>query len=202
MDLQQLIMLVLQASIFLTVFGYGLEATADDALYLVRRPAVLTRSFVAMFLIMPLIAVIVTAVYEFHSAVKIALVALAISPIPPLLPQRVVKAGGEGSYAIGLMATAAIVSIVFIPLAVRVIGWFFNEPFAIEPGAVARLALLTVVVPLAAGMAFRAIASTIADRIQKPVALIAIVLLGLGILAILVAALPAVLALVGNGPSS
>ena len=199
MNLQQLIMLCLQASIFLTVFGFGLQATTDDVLYVVLRPAVLARSFVAMFVIMPLIAVIITAVFEFHPAVEVALVAIAISPIPPLLPQRVIKAGGGASYALGLMATAALLSIVFIPLAVHFIGRFFNEPFGIALGSVARLALLTVLVPLAAGMVFRAMASKIADRIQKPVALIAIVLLGLGIVAILIAALPAVLALVGNG---
>jgi bile acid:Na+ symporter, BASS family len=199
MNFQQLIMLSLQASIFLTVFGYGLQATTDDVLYVVCRPAVLLRSFAAMFVFMPLVAVIVTAVFDFHPAVEIALVAIAISPIPPLLPQRVVKAGGGASYGIGLMATAALLSIVFIPLAVHFIGRFFNEPFAISAIAVAGLALLTVVAPLAAGMTFRAVASTLADRIQKPVALIALVLLGLGVLAILIAAFPAVLALVGNG---
>jgi BASS family bile acid:Na+ symporter len=143
--------------------------------------------------------VTITAVFDFHPAVEIALVAIAISPIPPLLPQRVVKAGGRASYGLGLMATAALLSIVFIPLAVHFIGRFFDKPFAIAPGAVARLALLTVLVPLSAGMMFRAMASTLADRIQKPVALIAIVLLALGVLAILVAALPEVLALFGNG---
>jgi bile acid:Na+ symporter, BASS family len=199
MNFQQLIMLGLQASIFLTVFGYGLQATTDDVLYVVRRPAVLARSLVAMFLIMPLIGVIITAAFEFHPAVEIALVAIAISPIPPLLPQRAIKAGGGASYALGLMATAALLSIVFIPVAVHFIGRLFNEPFTMPLGAAARLPLLTVVVPLAAGMAFRAGASTIADRIQKPVAVIALVLLGLSVLAILIAALPAVIALVGNG---
>ncbi|MGB7951108.1 MAG: membrane transporter protein, partial [Candidatus Binatia bacterium] len=142
MDLRQIVMLCLQASIFLTVFSYGLQATVDDLLYLVRRPGVLARSLVAMFVFMPLIAVTITAVFDFHPAVEIALVAIAISPIPPLLPQRVVKAGGRASYGLGLMATAALLSIVFIPLAVHFIGRFFDKPFAIAPGAVARLALL------------------------------------------------------------
>ena len=199
MNLEQLIILGLQASIFLTVFGYGLQATLADVLYVVRRPAVLVRSLVAMLVIMPIVAVIITELFEFHLPVEIALVALAISPIPPLLPQRVVKAGGEASYGLGLMATAAIVSIVFIPLAVRVIGRFFGAPLAIGPGAVARLALVTVLVPLAAGIGFRAVASRLAERIAKPVGLIAIVVLAFGAVAVLIAALPEVLALVGNG---
>ena len=199
MPLQQLILLVVQASILLTVFGFGLQATTGDALYVARRPAVMARSLVAMFLVMPVVAVAITALFDFHPAVEIALVALAISPIPPLLPRRVVKAGGGASYVLGLMATAAVLSIVFIPVALYLIGRFFGESFAMAPGAVARLALLTVVAPLAAGLAFRAAAGRLADRIVKPVALVATVLLAVGVLGIFVAAFPAVMALVGNG---
>jgi BASS family bile acid:Na+ symporter len=165
----------------------------------VRRPLVLARSLVAMFVIMPVVAVVITVIFDFHPAVEIALVAIAISPIPPLLPRRQVNAGGRASYAIGLMATAALLSIGFIPLAVYIIGRFFGLDFEISPGAVAKLALITVLVPLAAGMLVRALASKLADRIQKPVGKIAIVLLGLGIVAIFIAALPAVMALIGNG---
>ena len=199
MSLDRLVLLAIQASIFLTVFGYGLQARTDDVLFLVRRPRVLARSVLAMFVIMPIVAIAITAAFDFHPAVEIALVALAISPIPPLLPRRQVKGGGRASYAIALMAMAALLSIAFIPLAVYAIGQLFDQVFAISPGAVARLALLTVLVPLAAGMVFRALASNVADRIQRPVGLIAMVLLGVGALAILAGALPAMLALVGNG---
>ncbi len=40
---QQIVLLVVQVSIFLTVFGFGLQATRDDLLYLVRRPGMLVR---------------------------------------------------------------------------------------------------------------------------------------------------------------
>lgn len=199
MSLDQLILLGVQASIFLTVFGYGLQASTEDVLFVVRRPLVLARSLIAMFVIMPVVAVAISVFFNFHPAVEIALVAIAISPIPPLLPRRQVKAGGRASYAIGLMATAALLSIGFIPLAVYLVGQFFDQHFEIAPGAVARLALLSVLLPLAAGMVFRAVASSLADRIQKPVGLIAIVLLVVCALAIIVAAFPAITALIGDG---
>jgi hypothetical protein len=41
MNLQQLVGLALQASILLTVFGFGLEASLADISYLMRRPALL-----------------------------------------------------------------------------------------------------------------------------------------------------------------
>jgi len=199
MSLDQLIMSGVQVSIFLTVFGYGLQATAEDLFFVVRRPLVLARSLIAMFVIMPVVAVVFDMLFNFHPAVKIALIALALSPIPPLLPRRQVKAGGGASYAIGLMATAALLAIGFIPLAVYVIGRFFDQDLTIAPGSVAKLALMTVLVPLAVGMAVRSVAPPFAMRIHKPVSLFAIVLLVICALAIIVAALPAVTALIGNG---
>ena len=56
MTIQQILILALQTSILLTVFGFGLRADVDDVLYLVRRPSLLSRSLLAMFLFVPLVA--------------------------------------------------------------------------------------------------------------------------------------------------
>jgi bile acid:Na+ symporter, BASS family len=196
---QQIVLLVVQVSIFLTVFGFGLQATRDDLLYLVRRPGMLVRSLVAMFLIMPLFVLVVTRTFVFHPAVEIALGALAISPVPPLLPRRQVKAGGEGSYGLGLMATAALLSIAFVPLTLNLLGRFQGLSLAISPVAVARVVMISVLLPLAAGAGLRALAPSLAERIARPVGLIATGLLALGAIAILVSALPVALSLIGNG---
>lgn len=196
---QQIVLLVVQVSIFLTVFGFGLQATRDDLLYLVRRPGMLVRSLVAMFLIMPLFTLIVARTFVFHPAVEIALGALAISPVPLLLPRRQVKAGGEGSYGLGLMATAAVLSIAFVPLALNLLVRFLGLSMAISPAAVARVVMILVLLPLAAGAGFRALAPSLAARITRPVGLIATGLLALGGIAILIGALPIALSLIGNG---
>jgi bile acid:Na+ symporter, BASS family len=130
--------------VILTVFGFGLEATRDDLLYVLRRPRVLARSLVAMFVIMPLFAILLTTAFHFQRPVTVALIALAISPVPPLLPRKVNKASGVAPYGLGLMATAASLSILYLPLAVQLIGQYFHKPFAMGPGAVAKLVGLSV----------------------------------------------------------
>jgi BASS family bile acid:Na+ symporter len=87
-SLQQLVTLALQVSIVLTVLGFGLKTRLDDLLGLVRRPNWLVRSFLAVFIVMPLVAILLIRLFEFGQVVTIALIALAISPAPPLLPQR------------------------------------------------------------------------------------------------------------------
>lgn len=199
MTMQQAIMLALQGSILMTVFGFGLQATPDDVLYVVRRPSLLGRSFVAMFLIMPIIAVAMARLFALHPAVEIALIALAVSPIPPILPGREEKAGGHRSYALGLMAITGIVSIVTVPASVAILGHYLTRPFSMSSAAIARVVLVMAVLPLAAGLVCRQLWPASAARIAKPIDLVAKVLLVIGVLAILAGVLPPTYALVGNG---
>jgi BASS family bile acid:Na+ symporter len=199
MDFKQVVMLTLQVSIIATVFGFGLKATFDDVLFLVRNPVLLARSLLAMFVVMPVIAVLLVRAFDFPSTVEIALVALAISPLPPLLPNRLIKAGGRACYAIALVATAGLASLMIIPLLIQLLGWHFEHAFIVSPSRIATLVAITILAPLAAGLAVRTLFPAIADRIQEPVALTGKALLILGALALLAASFSAIWALVGSG---
>jgi bile acid:Na+ symporter, BASS family len=199
MNLQQLIGLGLQASILMTVFGFGLQAAVADILYLTRRPSLLARSLGAMFLVMPLIAIALAKMFELRPSVEIVMIALSISPIPPLLPGKEGKAGGHSSYALGLMAIVGLLSIAVVPIGLQILGRYSMQPLQMPAAAIARVVLVTTLLPLALGMGVKALMPAVADRVAKPIALVAQILLAVGMLAILAAALPALLALIGNG---
>ncbi len=199
MDLKQLVMLAFRVSILCTVFGFGLQATTRDLLYLVRRPGLLARSLLAMFGIMPLLAVGLTHVFDLRPTLEIALVALAISPVPPLLPKRESKAGGHRSYGLGLMAILALLAIIVVPLATEILGWAYARPCAMAPGALVRVVLFAALLPLVAGMIVRAVLPRVADRIEKPIGLVAKVLLPLAVLVLLAGTWRAVWAVIGDG---
>ena len=199
MTLQQALVLALQVSILMTVFGFGLRTTVGDVTYVVRRPSLLGRSLLAMFVIMPIVAVALAWAFALRPSVEIVLVALAISPIPPLLPGREQKAGGYASYALGLMLIAAVLSIAIVPAEVGMVGRFLMKPFAMSPWAIAGSVLKAAVLPLVAGMVVRASLPDLAARIAKPIGLVATVLLLAGVLVILAATAPAVFSLVGHG---
>ena len=199
MDLKDLVMLAFRVSILSTVFGFGLRATSSDLLYLGRRPGLLLRSVIAVFVIMPIVAVVLARVFDFRRTVEIALVAIAVSPVPPLLPLKKAKAGGQTSYALGLVAILALLSIVVVPLSVEVLGRVFGRSFAMAPSAVARIVLMSVLLPLCAGMAVRARLPVVADRIEKPVDVVTRVLLPLAVLALVAGSWSAIWAAVGDG---
>ncbi len=199
MNLATLILLALKTSVFLNVFCLGLSAGPRDATYLFRKPGRLARPLLSMFVVMPLFAVALASAFDPHPAVKIALIALAVAPIPPLLPKKEMKAGAESAFAIGLLVAAALFSIVFTPLAIDLLGKWFGTPASMSPLAIVRLVLLTVIFPLGAGMLVRSMAPTVAERAARPVALIATALLIASVIPILFTAWPAIQSLFGNG---
>jgi BASS family bile acid:Na+ symporter len=199
MNLASLIPLVLKTSIALMVLGLGLRATLRDATHLFRQPGLLLRSLLSMNVIFPLLVVGLVAVSDLHQAVRIALIALSISPVPPVLPNKQLKAGAKSNYAFGLLVTAALMAIVFIPVTLVIFGKAFGNPLSMSPGGIAMLVLTTVLAPLALGVTIRELVPSLAKRIAKPIALISTVLLILGFLPILFTAMPAIASLIGNG---
>jgi BASS family bile acid:Na+ symporter len=190
MEPAEIVKLALQVSIMLTVFGFGLRATVQDALYLVRHPRMLVISLVSMLIVMPFIALALVLVFDPPQLARVALVALALSPVPPILLTRQRKAGGQASYGLGLTAAVSILSIVLVPALVAFLGQLMGRPFELGPAAVAGQVVVAVVLPLAAGMLVRAVLPRAADRLKKPAALVANVVLLAAVVVVLVAAFP------------
>ncbi len=128
MDLKQLVVVALQVSVFCMVFGFGLKTTTQDLSYLIRRPSLLVRSLLAVFVVMPIVAVLLAVLFDFELTVERALIALAVSPVPPLLPRKESKAGGDEHYALGLMAILALLAIVVTPLEIMILQSVAGRP--------------------------------------------------------------------------
>lgn len=199
MALAQLVLLALLVSIVLTVFGLGLRATTEELVYLGRRPGLLARSLVATVVIMPVFAVALTSVLALRPAATIALVALALSPVPPLLPGRQTGAGGHRGYAVGLLAVLAALSVVVVPLEAQLLARFYGKDVSVPVSAFAAVILKTVFLPLGAGVLVRAVRPSLASRIERPVALVAKVLLPIGAALLLAGAARAIRAEIEGG---
>jgi bile acid:Na+ symporter, BASS family len=193
------VLLAVKASVLLTVLGLGLNAQWKDALYLFRRPSLLLKSLVSMNVIMPLVAAGLVVAFDLATTVKIALVALAISPVPPMLPKKQVKAGGQEAYAIGLLVAVALLAIITVPV---VVSWFiraFGLTGEIAPLTVAKVVFASVLAPLAIGIVVRQSMPKLAERIAGAVATCGTVLLIACALPVLYFSWPAIQALFGDG---
>jgi BASS family bile acid:Na+ symporter len=198
MSIAQFIPLAIKASISLIVFGIALSASLDDLAYLLRKPGLLVRSLLAMNVVMPVLAVLIAVLFNLNPIVEVALIALSLSPVPPILPNKQLKAGGAPAYTLSLLTTTALVSVVFVPGALEVIGPIFGRPVDVDIGAVATIVFSSVLAPLLVGIAFRRLAPSLAPKLARPVSTVATVLLVLATLPIMVKEWPAMVALVGH----
>lgn len=189
----------LKASIFLSVLAIGLKSATRDATYLLRRPEALGRALLSMNGIMVLFAVLVVTTFDLNPSVRLALLALAVAPIPPLLPRKVLKAGGAHAYTIGLLVASALLSIVFIPLAIEIFQRISGVPLEMPATSVIPLVLLTVLLPLAIGIAVRTLKPELAERSARPVGEVATGLLLVSAVLLLAAAWRPMISLIGNG---
>jgi BASS family bile acid:Na+ symporter len=152
-----------------------------------------------MNVVVPAIAATAVALLNMPRAANVALIAVAVSPVPPILPGKQMKFGGRASYVFGLMVAVSLTSIVLAPLAIRVMGAIFQIDTHFGVGDIAKLVLQTVLAPLAVGLLVRQLAPNLAERIGPPVARIANVLLLIGILPVLYTAWPGISSLIGHG---
>jgi BASS family bile acid:Na+ symporter len=152
-----------------------------------------------MGVIVPAVAAALAALFHLTPAVEIAILAMAVSPVPPILPGKQLKLGGRVRYVYGLLVAAALAAIVVVPVAIEVLGWLFRREAHIGPGAVGRIVGVTVLLPLAAGMAVRRLVPGMAEDVTFWVARLGNVLLLAGLLAVLIVMGPAIVSLVGDG---
>ena len=190
MDTKQLVIIALQCSIWATVFSFGLKAHSGDRGYLARHTNLLARAIVAMLVVMPVAAIILARLFNFDPNVEAAIIALALAPIPPLLPGNETRAGGSGAFAIGLLAVLGLLSIVTIPVSLELLERLFGTPLRMPTAGVAGVILKSILAPLLLGLAVRGFAPTLADKLAGPVSKLAGVLLLLGIVPLLIAVFP------------
>jgi BASS family bile acid:Na+ symporter len=193
------IRLALPASIWLLVFATGLHAEHRHAIYFFRNPGELGRALLAIFIVMPLLALSMARTFELAPAVKIALVAFALSPVPPLMPTQVTKVSRATDYTIGLLVAASVLSIAIIPLAMLLIDRTAARHLGISPIVIAKQMSIGILAPLALGMTFRRFAVTHVDGLARIISTIAMVVLAVCLVLILVASRHALGSLLGNG---
>jgi BASS family bile acid:Na+ symporter len=199
MSLVALIPIVLQVSIWLTMFSLGLRASVADLTHVLRQPLLLLRSLVAMMVIMPIVAVILVKAMNLTPTVALALVALSLAPVPPLLPKKQLKAGGRHAYAVGLLVAASLVSIVWLPIAVKMVGAAFNMELRVPALTIGAIMLFTVLAPLAVGFVFRSLAPGAAEKLQPITAMLGIIILVAAVLPVVIVKWPDISAQVGDG---
>jgi BASS family bile acid:Na+ symporter len=197
--LAETLKLLLLVSIILNVLALALRARTADATYLFREWRFGLRAFGVMFVVAPALAILMAYTFDLKPEVKVALVALSLSPVPPILPGKQLRAGASGAYITGLLVGASLLSLVVTPLGLELVGIIFRVEIGISPMAVAKVIAIGIAAPLVAGLVGQWILGARAERVSGVLAKISSIMLVLCVLVLLVALAPHMWSVIGDG---
>jgi BASS family bile acid:Na+ symporter len=189
----------LKASILCMVFAVGLGAQPRQALFLLIHPRRLLRMLAAMHLIMPLLVIAAVGGLPLALEVKIALLALAVSPVPPMLTLKAPRAAGSSEYSVGLLVSNCLLAVVIVPLSLGVGELLLGRPSEIPPLEIVLRMIVTVLAPLLAGSAVHVFAPRLAGAAVRPLLVASVVLLLMTALPVLIASGSLIVQMTGNG---
>ncbi len=198
MDPMMMVKLLAVCSLLLLVLSFGLETCLADAFAFLREPLLSARAMAAMFVVVPAVALGLSLLLPLVPATMFALLALAVSPMPPVFPGRGAKVGGGSRYVMSLFVLATAATFLVAPLVLFLEARLLGVGLAFEARQVALTLAVTAVIPLAAGLLLRRIAPRLAQRIVHPLAVGGKLLLGLTALLALAITAPAIWQAVGN----
>src|SRR3982751_1124672 len=121
MTITSVILVAANVSLAMTMLCAGMGGLSGDTTYLIRRRGLFLRSLLSMSALQPLFALWLCFAYDLRPAAMLALLAMAVSPMPPILPTGVLKVRGNRAFEVSLSYFTAILSIVLIPASL----WLF-----------------------------------------------------------------------------
>lgn len=197
--LQQIIPLMITISLAGLVLAVGLHASVGDLLFVLRRPKLLIRAILAVIVIPPIASGLLVALLPLDPIVKAAIMLMAVSPVPPLVPGKELAIGGRKEYAYGVYVAMALLTLVSVPVVFAIASRAFGRADHVSFAAIAGTVLAGVLAPLAVGMVVRRLAPAVAQRTWSIIYKISFVLVLLAFLPVLYAAGPALLEMIGDG---
>lgn len=199
MSIASFVVLTLKASIVILVFAIGMHATLADTAELLRRRGLLVRSLLSLNVLMLVFAVALVQMFALPTPAKVALLALSVSPIPPLLPKKLKGVHGAEPYTASLIVFAALLSIVIVPASMDVLGAYFHQDVHVPPSRLVPIVLVVILVPLLLGMLVNKLFPSFANRFATPIGKLGSILLALSAAALLVSQWKPLFSMFGSG---
>lgn len=165
-----------------SMFSMGLSLKMVQIVEPLKNVRLVVMALVANFILVPLVAVLITLIFNLNQAVEIGLILLATAAGAPFLPKLAQVAKGSTAYAVGLMVLLMVVTIIYLPL---VLPLLLGGDVQVNPWEIAQSLIVMMLIPLATGLLINARYEETAAKIQPPfgmasnIALITLAVLGL-----------------------
>jgi BASS family bile acid:Na+ symporter len=149
--------------------------------------------------VFPLLVALLVMTFGLRPPVEIALIALAVSPVPPFLPGKQLKLASTEGFTIGLFAATALLAPILVTATMALVERLGVGGAHVRVGAIASIVIGTVLLPLVLGVLVRSLWPRGAARVQSTITIVAVVMLVAALVPVLISQWPAIRSLLGDG---
>ena len=140
----------------------GLRLKLSDAVAGLKNVRFVIQSLLWGFVLLPLLALLLTRIIPLDSSYAIGFVLLAMTPCAPFLPPMVDRAKGDVGYTAAFMLLMSVVTVAYMPLAVPVLV----KGFSANALTIAKPLVLFLLVPLGIGLFLKHKSEALAIRLH------------------------------------
>lgn len=150
--MQAVIQIVAQGSLLLLIFAVGVQSSSADLSYVAKQPSLFLRGFVAVNLVVPVVAVLLCLFLPIDRMTKAGIVIMSVSPLAPFVVGKMLKTGADRAYVIGTYAALMAASILIVPATFELLGVLLGRDASVPMLVIARFVGTFVALPLVSGV--------------------------------------------------
>src|SRR5262249_54084856 len=147
-----------------SMLGVGASLTVSQIIDPLRNVRLIVLSLLANFILMPVVAIGLEKGLSLDRSFGVGLLILGCAAGAPFLPRLVQNAKGDVACAVGVMVMLMVLTVIFLPTVLPQL----LPGVTVDSWEIARSLILTMLLPLAAGLALNAYYEGLAARL-KPV---------------------------------
>lgn len=178
-----------------TMLSMGLSLTLKQILEPLSKPSFVGLILLANFVLVPLVAYLLTMVISLDPSLEIGLILLATPAGAPFLPKLVQVSKGNVPLGVGLMVLLMVVTVFYVPIFLPLL----LPGVQVNPLEIARSLILLMLLPLGIGLFIYARYKSVATFLQPPMAQASSTSLVIVLVLILVLNIQSLLDTIGSG---
>jgi BASS family bile acid:Na+ symporter len=167
--LETLAMLSVLVFVISSMLSMGLSLTITQIIEPLKNTRLVLLALLANFVLVPLVAYLITLVLPLDESVEIGLILLSTAAGAPFLPKLVEVAKGNVAFSVGLMVLLMVVTIIYLPLVLPLL----LGDVQVNPWEIARSLIVMMLIPLGIGLIIRARYEDSAAKMQPTFAMAA-----------------------------
>ena len=145
-----------------SMLAMGMSLTIPMIVQPLKNARLVALALLANFVLVPLLAYVITLIIPLESSLKIGLIVLATAAGAPFLPKLAQIAKGNMAFSVGLMVLLMVTTIVYLPIVLPLL----LPGVSVNPWDIAKSLIFLMLVPLAIGLLIKSSAPDTAAEYQ------------------------------------